>query len=380
MSDHASPSTAAPSHWLRDPALPPWCLAVPLLALGLLAAAWGRPLGLALGAVLTAALLAAVMAAIHHAEVVAHRVGEPFGTLVLAVAVTIIEVALIVSLMLAGGESANSLARDTVFAALMIASNGIVGLCLVLGGLRHGVLAYRVEGTSPALAALGAMAGLALVLPSFTQTTPGPTYSGSQLAFAGIASLTLYGVFVFVQTVRHRDYFLPAEDTGGAPHADEHHHAAPPSNAVAWTSLMLLMLSLVGVVGLAKALAPALEAGVDAAGLPHAVAGVVIALIVLLPETGAALRAAKGNRMQSSLNLALGSGLASIGLTIPVVAALSPWFPFAIVLGLPPMQIVLLAMTLLTATLTLGSGRATVMQGAVHLVLFAAFLFLTVVP
>ena len=379
MPHTASHSTAAPSHWLRDPALPPWCLAVPLLALSLLAAAWGRPLGLALGAVLTATLFAAVMAAIHHAEVVAHRVGEPFGTLVLAVAVTIIEVALIVSLMLAGGESANSLARDTVFAAVMIASNGIVGLCLVLGGLRHGVLAYRVEGTSPALAALGAMAGLALVLPSFTQTTSGPTYSGPQLAFAGVASLALYGVFVFVQTVRHRDYFLPVSDQEGD-HTGEHHHAAPPSNAVAWTSLSLLMLALVGVVGLAKALAPALEAGVAAAGLPHAVAGVVIALIVLLPETGAALRAAKGNRMQSSLNLALGSGLASIGLTIPVVAALSPWFPFAIVLGLPPMQIVLLVMTLLTATLTLGSGRATVMQGAVHLVLFAAFLFLTVVP
>jgi len=370
------PPHTPPRHWLRHAALPPWCLAVPLLALGLLAGAWGRPLGLALGAVLTAALFAAVLAAIHHAEVVAHRVGEPFGTLVLAVAVTIIEVALIVSLMLAGGESANSLARDTVFAAVMIASNGIVGLCLVLGGLRHGVLAYRVEGTSPALAALGAMASLSLVLPSFTQTTPGPTYSTAQLAFAGLASLTLYGVFVFVQTVRHRDYFLPVGDA----HASEDDHAEPPSNAVAWTSLGLLMLSLVGVVGLAKALAPALEAGVDAAGLPHAVAGVVIALIVLLPETGAALRAAKGNRMQSSLNLALGSGLASIGLTIPVVAALSPWFPFAIVLGLPPMQIVLLALTLITATLTLGSGRATVMQGAVHIVLFAAFLFLTVVP
>lgn len=372
---------SSPASWLRNPALPLWCLAVPVLAMGLLLAAWGKPLGLALGSVLTAALFAAVMAAIHHAEVVAHRVGEPFGTLVLAVAVTIIEVALIVSLMLAGGESANSLARDTVFAAIMIASNGIVGLSLVLGGLRHGVLAYRVEGTSPALAALGAMAGLSLVLPSFTETTPGPTYSGSQLAFAGVASLALYGVFVFVQTVRHRDYFLPVDD-GHAPSSEhpEDSHASPPSKGVAWLSLGLLMVSLMGVVGLAKALAPALEAGVAAAGLPHATAGVVIALIVLLPETGAALRAAKGNRMQSSLNLALGSGLASIGLTIPVVAALSPWFPFAIVLGLPPMQIVLLALTLITATLTLGSGRATVMQGAVHLVLCAAFVFLTVVP
>lgn len=368
---HDTPPRAA---WLRIPGLPPWSLAVPLLAALILASSWGRPLGLALGLLLSSTLFAAVVAAIHHAEVVAHRVGEPFGTLVLAVAVTVIEVALIVALMLAGGEGANSLARDTVFAAVMIVCNGVVGLCLVMGGLRHGVLAYRVEGTSPALASLAALAGLALVLPSFTTTTPGPTYSGAQLAFAGITSLALYGVFVFVQTVRHRDYFLPV----GAD--DEEIHAAPPPNWVAWSSLGLLMLSLVGVVGLAKALAPALDAGVAAAGLPQAVAGVVIALIVLLPETGAAVRAARGNRMQSSLNLALGSGLASIGLTIPVVAALSPWLPFALVLGLPPMQIVLLTLTLLIAALTLGSGRATVMQGAVHLVLFASFLFLTLVP
>ena len=372
MSSTHTPAQGA--HWTRIPGLPLWSLATPLLALLVLGAAWGRPLGLALGLVLASMLFAAVVAAIHHAEVVAHRVGEPFGTLVLAVAVTIIEVALIVALMLAGGESANSLARDTVFAAVMIACNGIVGLCLVLGGLRHGVLAYRVEGTSPALASLGALAGLSLVLPSFTKTTAGPTYSASQLAFAGVTSLALYGVFVFVQTVRHRDYFLPMDGDS------EESHAEPPPNWVAWSSMGLLMVSLVGVVGLAKALAPALEAGVAAAGLPHAVAGVVIAMIVLLPETGAAVRAAKGNRMQSSLNLALGSGLASIGLTIPVVAVLSPLFPFALVLGLPSMQIVLLTLTMITATLTLGSGRATVMQGTVHLVLFAAFLFLTVVP
>lgn len=370
-----SPSTPARrAEWRHIAGLPPWSLVVPLLALLALGGAWGRPLGITLGVLLTLALFAAVVAAIHHAEVVAHRVGEPFGTLVLAVAVTIIEVALIVALMIAGGASANSLARDTVFAAIMIAANGIVGVCLVAGGLRHGVLAYRVEGTSPALASLGALAGLSLVLPSFTSTTAGPTYSTSQLAFAGVTSLALYGVFVFVQTVRHRDYFLPVGNDR------EEIHASPPPDWVAWSSLGLLMMSLVGVVGLAKALAPALDAGVAAAGLPHAAAGVVIALIVMLPETGAALRAARGNRMQSSLNLALGSGLASIGLTIPVVAALSPWFAFPLALGLPPMQIVLLTLTLLAATLTLGSGRATVMQGAVHLVLFAAFLFLTLVP
>jgi Ca2+:H+ antiporter len=362
------------SSWLRVPGLPLWSIAVPALAVLTLALSWGRPLGIALGLLLAAALFGVVLAAIHHAEVVAHRVGEPYGTLVLAVAVTVIEVALIVALTLAGGESANALARDTVFAAIMITCNGVVGLCLVVGGLRHGVLAFRVEGTSPALASLGALAGLALVLPAFTTTTAGPTYSGSQLAFAGVTSLALYGVFVFVQTVRHRDYFLPVDTD------DVDTHAEPPAVWIAWTSLGLLMVSLVGVVGLAKALAPALEAGVAAAGAPKAVAGVLIALIVLLPETGAALRAARGNRMQSSLNLALGSGLASIGLTIPVVAAVSPFFPFALVLGLPPVQIVMLTLTLIVGTLTLGSGRATVMQGAVHLVLFGAFMFLTVVP
>ncbi len=349
-------------------------MAVPLLALLTLAFGWGRPLALGLGMAIAAVLFLAVLAAIHHAEVVAHRVGEPYGTLVLAVAVTVIEVALIVSLMLAGGEGANTLARDTVFAAIMIVCNGVVGLCLVVGGLRHGMTAFRVDGTSPALASIAALAGLALVLPSFTTTTAGATYSGSQLAFAGLTSLALYGVFVFVQTVRHRDYFLPVGSR------DEDSHAEPPPRWVAWTSLGLLMVSLVGVVGLAKALAPALEAGVAAAGAPKAVAGVLIALIVLLPETGAALRAAHANRMQTSLNLALGSGLASIGLTIPVVAALSPAFGFPLVLGLPPVQIVMLTLTLIVGTLTLGSGRATVMQGAVHLVLFADFLFLAVVP
>src|SRR6266850_5772056 len=208
--------------------LPRWTIAAPI-------AAWLVLVG--------AALFAAVVAAIHHAVVVAHRVGEPYGTLVLAVAVTIIEVALIVALMLAGGESANTLARDTVFSAIMIVCNGVIGLCLVVGGLRHGVLAFRVEGTSPALASLGALAGLALVLPSFTTTTAGPTYSGSQLVFAGVMSLALYGVFVFVQTVRHRDYFLPVAND------NEESHAAPPPNWVAWSSLVLLMVSLVGVVG-----------------------------------------------------------------------------------------------------------------------------------
>jgi Ca2+:H+ antiporter len=354
-------------------ALPAWCLLAPLAALaalGLLtpASAQGQ-------ALVAALLIGAVLAAVHHAEVVAHRVGEPYGSLVLAVAVTIIEVALIVSLMLAGGESANTLARDTVFSAIMIVCNGVVGLCLLAGGLRHKVMAFRLEGTSPTLAVLAALATLTLVLPAFTTSSSGPTFSRAQLLFAGAASLVLYGAFVFVQAVRHRDYFLPVEGV------DDHHaHAAPPGNGVALASLGLLLACLVGVVGLAKLLAPSIEQAVRAVGAPASVVGVIVALLVLAPETLAAVRAALHNRLQTSLNLALGSGLASIGLTIPVVAVLSLFFPHALVLGLTPTNMVLLLLTFLVGNLTLGAGRATVLQGAVHLVLFAVFLFLAVVP
>jgi len=356
------------------PALPFWSLLLPALSLGLLAALYGAPLGAMGIALASAGLVAAVMAAVHHAEVVAHRVGEPFGTLVLAVAVTTIEVALIVSLMLAGGATATALARDTVFAAVMIVCNGVLGLCLLVGGIRHRVVAFRVEGSSPPLAVLVAMCGLTLVLPGYTLTTPGPSFSGPQLAFAGVASLVLYGAFVFVQTVRHRDYFLPLDAD------DPHGHAPPPSTAVAWAALGLLMAALVAVVGLAKTLAPSLEAGVRAAGAPPAVVGVIVALLVLLPETAAAVRAAAANRLQTSVNLALGSALASIGLTIPAVALLSLWFPHPLALGLAPKETVLLVLSFIVGAITLAGGQATVLQGMVHLVLFAAFLFLAVVP
>lgn len=359
--------------------LPWWSRVLPVLGLG----AWAAGLavggsGAAVVALLAAALVGAVLAAVHHAEVVAHRVGEPYGTLVLALAVTVIEVALIVSLMLAGGPQAAALARDTVFAAVMIVANGVVGLCLLLGALRHRVVVFRAKGTAPTLAVLVALSGLTLVLPSFTTSSAGPTYAPTQLALAGLGSLVLYGCFVFVQTVRHRDYFLPVD--GADEHTDGDGHAAPPTQGAAWAAVGLLLLSLVAVVGLAKALAPTLEAAVRAAGAPPAVVGVLVALLVLAPETLAAARAALRNRLQTSLNLALGSGLASIGLTVPVVAALSPWLPFTLVLGLAPKDLVLLLLTFMVSTLTLVGGSATVLQGAVHLVLFVTFLVLAVVP
>jgi Ca2+:H+ antiporter len=348
-------------------------MAVPIAALVVLGAIWNRPLSLALVLVVAAALIAAVFAAVHHAEVVAHRVGEPFGTLILAVAVTVIEASLIVSMMVSGGPTAAVVARDAVYAAVMIILTGIVGVCLLIGGLRHHVTAFRVEGTSPVLAVLSALAVLTLVLPMYTTTTPGPSFSPAQLVFAGVMSLALYGVFVFVQTVRHRDYFL-ALDAG-----DDQSHILPSARQ-AWISFALLCVSLVAVVGLAKMLAPTIEAAIDAADLPVAVIGIAIALLVLLPETGAAIRAAAHNRMQTSLNLALGSALAAIGLTIPVVAAVSILFELPLVLGMPPKETVLLAITLLVSALTLAGGTATVLQGAVHLVLFAAFIFLAIFP
>ncbi len=349
-------------------------LVVPVAACVMLAAVFGRPLGWVLLSAVVVVLTASVLVAVHHAEVIALRVGEPFGTLVLALAVTVIEVSLIVSLMLSGGASASALARDTVYATVMIVCNGAVGLCLLLGALRHRVLTFRVEGTSPTLSVLITLTVLTLVLPTFTSTTAGPTLSPAQLIFVGLISLTLYGVFVFVQTVRHRDYFLVVEDES----ADL--HAAPPSTTVALTSLALLLLCLIAVVGFAKALAPNIEAAVNAAAAPHAVVGIVIALMVLAPETWAAIRAALRNRMQTSFNLALGSALATIGLTIPAVAITSLVLGLRLELGLPAKEIVLLILSLMISTITLAGGRSTVLQGAVHLVLFAVFLFLAVVP
>jgi Ca2+:H+ antiporter len=330
--------------------------------------------GGAMAAAAGVALIATVFAAVYHAEVVAHRTGEPFGTLVLAVAVTIIEVALIVSVMVAAPGEKAGLARDTVFAAVMIVCNGIVGLCLLWGGARHHEQGFQVHGASAALAALAALTMLTLILPNFSTSAPGPLFSTPQLIFAGIVSLVLYGSFVFVQTVRHRDYFLA--DEGG----DESTHAPPPSNKTALVSAGLLLAALVAVVGLAKSLTPTLEIAVARLDVPKAVVGIVIAALVLLPEGLAALRAARANRLQTSLNLALGSALASIGLTIPTVAVVSIVLGKPLELGLGTKDEVLLALTLLVGVITLGTGRTTVLQGIVHLVIFAVFLFFAVVP
>jgi Ca2+:H+ antiporter len=353
--------------------IPWWAWAWPILAWAILIMSKAAGTGGAIVAAAGAILIATVFAAVYHAEVVAHRIGEPFGTLVLAVAMTVIEVALIVSVMVGAGADKAGLARDTVFAAVMIVCNGIVGLCLLVGGVRHHEQGFQVQGASAALAVLATLTTLTLVLPNVTKAVPGPLFSASQLIFAGIVSVVLYGSFIFVQTVRHREYFLSVDVGSGEAHA-------PPGGITVLVSTFLLLAALVAIVGLAKALTPTVESVVAVLDVPKAAVGVVIALLVLMPEGLAALKAARANRLQTSLNLALGSALASIGLTIPTVAVVSIVLHQPLELGLGAEEEVLLALTLLVGVITLGTGRTTVLQGLVHLVIFAAFLFLSVVP
>jgi Ca2+:H+ antiporter len=319
-------------------------------------------------------LLGAVFAAVYHAEVIAHRVGEPFGTLALALAVTIIETGLIVSVMIAAPAENAGLARDTVFAAVMIVCNGIVGSCLLWGGAHHHEQGFQVQGASAALAVLAALTVLTLVLPNFATSELGPLFSTPQLIFAGLVSIVLYGSFIFVQTVRHRDYFLPLQTD------DQEAHAPSPTDKATILSAGFLLVSLVAIIGLAKTLTPTVDLGIAYLDVPKAVVGIVIAMVVLLPEGLAAFRAARSNRLQTSLNLALGSVLATIGLTIPTVAAVSIVLGQPLELGLDAKDQVFLALTLFLSAITLGTGRTTVLQGIVHLVIFAAFLFFALLP
>jgi len=376
-------STTTKSPWLS------WTTLAPIAAIVVLALAWGRHPGTVAALAVGIFLIGAVLSAVHHAEVVAHRVGEPFGSLLLAVAVTVIEVALIVTLMLRGSDT-SALARDTVFAAVMITLNGIAGLSLVIAAVKYRMAVFNPEGAGAALMTVVALATLTLVLPRFTTSHPGPEFSAAQLTFAAVASLGLYGIFVFTQTVKHRDFFLPVSTVPGSGSVDKpvsgpvdedgDGHADPPSDRAALASLALLLLGLVAVVGLAKVESYPIEDGVEFLGFPHSFVGVVIALLVLLPESIAAGRAAAQNRVQTSLNLAYGSAMASIGLTIPAIAVASIWLDGPLVLGLEPTQMVLLLVSVLVSILTVVPGRTKSLQGFVHLSLLAAFVFLAINP
>lgn len=325
-------------------------------------------------------LIGAVFSSVNHAAVVGARVGEPLGSIILACCVTLIEVALIVSIMLSGVPGTEEVARDTVFAAVMIVLNGIIGLCLIAGGRIYHEQSFKLDAASAALAVLGTLSVLAFVLPNFATSGPDKQYSWIQLLVISLCCLVLYGVFLFVQTVRHRSYFV--EDTGdddGDFFQSENEHILPQRRVVIASSV-LLPFSLIVVILLAEALSEPLDHAILAADLPHALVGVVIAALVLLPEGISSFQAAHGNRIQQSINLALGSALASIGLSIPIVSLFSIILGRPIVLGLDAEQTVLLVLTLFISTITLGTGRSTVLQGTVHLVIFMVFVLLSVVP
>jgi Ca2+:H+ antiporter len=368
-------SVTTPARRRRPPAAPLWTALVPALTLvfvGAVHLVWGGSMPGLLILPAAALLFATVFAAVHHAETVAHRLGDPYGAILLAVAVTIIEVALIVSILLNAEPGASEIARDTVFAAIMIVLNGIVGLCLLIGGVRHHEQGFQARSATAALGVLGTVAVLALVLPNYTLATPGPVYAPPQLLFVAVVSLALYALFLFVQMIRHRDDF---RDPGGD--ADD---GPPPDPRRFRAALALLPLALIAVVALAESLSPVVEGAVVQAGLPVALVGVAIAVVVLMPEGTAALRAARANRLQTSLNLALGSALASICLTIPSVALLSLALGQPLALGLDAEHIVLLILTLFMATLSLATGRTTILQGGIHLVIFGAFLTISAMP
>jgi Ca2+:H+ antiporter len=328
--------------------------------------------GLVFAAVLLVVLFGTVFAAVHHAELIAERIGEPYGTLLLTLAVTVIEVALIASIML-GEKPVPELARDTVFAVVMIVCNGLVGICILTGGLRYREQDVRVSGSSLYLSVLIVLATITLIMPNYTLTTPGPVYSAAQLGFVSVITMILYGVFLYTQTVLHRNYFVgqPAGTADGGTHV---------SNPMLGLSIVLLLVSLLAVVLLSKKFSLVVDVAIDRIGAPPAFAGVLVAALILLPESVAAVAAARKNDLQKSINLALGSSLATIGLTIPAVAVAAYALDKPLVLGLNAQGMVLLVMTFLLSMLTFGTGRTNVLFGLVHLVVFAVFVFLVFVP
>jgi Ca2+:H+ antiporter len=328
--------------------------------------------GLAFAAVLLAILFGTVFAAVHHAEMIAERIGEPYGTLLLTLAVTIIEVALIATIML-GDKPVPALARDTVFAVVMIVCNGLVGLCIFIGGLRYREQDFQVSGANLYLSVLFVLATITLILPNYTLTAPGPFYSAAQLCFVSIVTLILYGVFLYTQTIRHRDYFINEVAGDGA-------DGERLSNRMLALSIALLLVSLLAVVLLAKKFSLVVDIAIASIGAPPAFAGVLVALLILLPESVAAVGAARKNDLQKSINLALGSSLATIGLTIPAVAVAAYTLDMQLVLGLDTQEMVLLVLTFVISMLTFGTGRTNILFGLVHMVVFAVFLFMVFVP
>jgi Ca2+:H+ antiporter len=351
--------------------IPRWTILCPIVALAADFALHGRT-GLVPSLAILVALLAAVLAAVHHAEVIALKLGEPFGAILLALAVTIIELGLIVSIML-GDQAEPALLRDTIHATVVLVLHGIAGLCIVCGAIRHREQDFSTQGAQAYLSVLIPMVAITLILPNFTTSVPGPYYSTTQLAFVSVACLLLWLAFTFVQTIRHREYFVSAGLADDVAHAK-------PSKAITLASLVLLLVSLVAVVLLAKAVSPILQSTVAALYAPPALVGVIVAAIVLLPEGMTSIRAARNNHLQTSINLTLGSAVASIGLTVPAVSLVAWWTGSPLMLGVNPGGTALLTLSFIMAMITYGTGRTNFLSGVVHLILLATWIFLIIVP
>lgn len=352
-----------------------WTTSIPLLACALYLSGLIDN-NLAFQVIAGVLLIFCVMSAVHHSEIIAHRVGEPYGTIILAVSITIIEVAIIISLMTTGGKDYAAFARDTVYAAVMLILNGIVGLCLFIGGRKFHTQTFSPHSVKIALVSLVSIVAFTMILPTFTNSEAGPYYTETQLLFEIFACLAIYTAFISAQTIRHREYFI-SDDTD-TNNSDKKVNEI--SNTSLIISLVFLLISLTIVVLLAKTLSPPIEHLIVSQGLPKSLVGIIIAAIILLPEGIAAVSAARNNKLQTSLNLSLGSALASIGLTIPAVSVASYIYDFQIVLGLDILSIILLVISIFTVMLSLIGGRSNSVYGVVLLVNLVAYVFLTINP
>jgi Ca2+:H+ antiporter len=317
---------------------------------------------------LFSSILGSALSVVRHAEGLAERLGEPYGTLILTLSVTSIEVMSITAVML-HGENNPTLARDTMFAVVMIVLNGMVGLSLLLGALRHREQHYNLQGANIYLSVIIPLAVMAMILPDYTRTTPGPTLSASQQAFLVFASIGLYCAFLAVQTGRHRGYFSEGETVETPPH-----HSKPEPNIL--FHAVLLLAYMLPVVFLAEQLAHPVDHVIETLRMPAAIGGIIIAVIVATPEAIGAVHAARVNHMQRSVNIFLGSVLSTIGLTVPGIIIVSRMTGHEIILGVQNTDFMMLILTLAVAVVTFASGRTNVLQGAVHLLLFATYCLL----
>ena len=350
-----------------------WTTSIPILAVILYLSGYLDNNGL-LQTIAGVLLVFCVMSAVHHSEIIAHRVGEPYGTIILAVSITIIEVAIIVSLMIKGGDKYAAFARDTVYSAVMLLLHGIVGLSLFLGGRKYITQTFSPHSVKIALVSLISIVAFTMIVPSFTKSEPGPYYTEAQILFVFVACIAIYASFIAAQTTRHREYFIVDEEE------NENSKNHTISNVSFIISVLFLLISLTIVILLAKSLSTPLEKVIVNYGLPKSLVGIIIAAVILLPEGIAAVNAALKNRLQTSLNLALGSAIASIGLTIPIVSLAGYIYNFPVILGLDILPIILLVISIFTVMLSLIGGRSNVVYGVVLLVNLIAYIFLTINP